>query len=57
MGIDDKTRNAAENAKGKTKEAAGKVSGNEDLEQEGRRDQATSDVKQAGEKITDAVKR
>lgn len=57
MGVEDKARNAAENSKGKAKEAAGRVSGDPDLEEEGRRDQAKADVKQAGEKVSDAVHR
>lgn len=54
MGLDDKIKNAAEDIKGKAKEAAGKVTDDERLEAEGRGDQAKSDVKQAGEKVKDA---
>ncbi len=57
MGIDDKARNAAESAKGKAKEAVGDATDNHDLENEGRADQSKADVKQAGEKLKDAVKR
>ena len=57
MGIDDKTRNAAESAKGKAKEAAGNVTGDRELKDEGRVEQAEADVKQAGEKLKDAAKR
>lgn len=57
MGIDDKARNAAESAKGKAKEAVGDATDNRDLENEGRADQSKADVKQAGEKLKDAVKR
>lgn len=56
MGTDDKLRNTGEDLKGKAKEAAGKVTDNEQLEAEGRGDQAQSDVKQAGEKVKDAFK-
>ena len=56
MGLDDKIRNAAEDLSGKTKEAAGKGTGDERLEAEGRTDQASSDLKQAGEKVKDVFK-
>ncbi|WP_034648135.1 CsbD family protein [Cellulomonas sp. HZM] len=54
MGLDDKIRNTAEEAKGKIKEAAGKATDDEKLEAEGKGDQAKADVKQAGEKVKDA---
>ena len=54
MGLDDKIKNAAEDAQGKVKEAAGHATDDKSLENEGRADQAKSDVKQAGEKIKDA---
>jgi uncharacterized protein YjbJ (UPF0337 family) len=54
MGADDKARNLAEDAAGKAKEAAGKVTDNERLEAEGKADQFSADVKQAGEKVKDA---
>ncbi len=57
MGMDDKARNAAESAKGKAKEAIGDATDNRDLENKGRAEQSEADVKQAGEKIKDAVKR
>lgn len=57
MGLGDKFENASESASGKAKEAAGKVTDNEKLEAEGRTDQASADVKKAGEKIKDAFKR
>ncbi|GAB3149301.1 hypothetical protein GCM10027058_11330 [Microbacterium neimengense] len=56
MGLDDKIKNAAEDLVGKAKEAAGKVTGNEKLEAEGKADQAKSDLKQAGENVKDAFK-
>lgn len=56
MGLDDKIGNAAQDLGGKAKEAAGKVSGDKDLEAEGKGDQMASDVKQAGEKVKDAFK-
>ncbi len=54
MGADDKAKNAAEKASGKVKEAAGRATGNEQLEAEGRVDQAKADLRQAGEKVKDA---
>ncbi|MFI2751981.1 CsbD family protein [Cellulomonas sp. P22] len=56
MGIDDKAKNAAQDAAGKIKEGAGKATDDEKLETEGRGDQIKADVKQAGEKIKDAFK-
>lgn len=56
MGLDDKISNAAEELQGKGKEAAGRASGDRDLEAEGRTDQTKADVKQAGEKIKDVFK-
>ncbi|GII97826.1 CsbD-like protein [Sediminihabitans luteus] len=56
MGLGDKISNAAEDAKGKLKEGTGKVTDNERLEAEGKADQASADVKQAGEKAKDAFK-
>lgn len=54
MGLDDKIKNTAEDLGGKAKEATGKVAGNENLEAEGKADQAKADLKQAGEKVKDA---
>jgi len=42
--------------RGKVKEATGKATDNESLEAEGKGDQAAANVKQAGEKVKDAVK-
>ena len=56
MGIDDKISNASEEAAGKVKEAGGKATDNEQLEAEGKGDQAKSDLKQAGEKVKDVFK-
>lgn len=56
MGLDDKIKNAAEDAKGKTKEAAGKATDNERLEAEGHMDQAKANAKKAGEDVKDAFK-
>lgn len=56
MGLDDKIRNAAEDLGGKAKEAAGRATNNESLEAEGHADQASADMKKAGENVKDAFK-
>ena len=53
MSASDKIENAAEDFAGKAKEAAGKATGDEQLEAEGHKDQAPGNIKQAGEKIKD----
>lgn len=57
MGLDDKVGNAAEKLGGKAKEAVGKGTDDERLEQQGKNDQTRADVKQAGEKVKDAFDR
>ncbi|MHA7209974.1 CsbD family protein [Arthrobacter sp. MDT1-65] len=57
MGLDDKIGNAAQKLGGQGKEAAGHVTGDENLKAEGQGDQAKSDLKQAGEKIKDVFKK
>ncbi len=52
----DKMKNKAEELSGKGKEAVGDATGDRDLQAEGRKDQASGNVKQAGEKIKDAFK-
>jgi uncharacterized protein YjbJ (UPF0337 family) len=52
----NKAEAKTEQAKGKIKETAGRAVGNEELEAEGRGDQAEGDLRQAGEKAKDAVK-
>ncbi len=56
MSTADKARNHAEIAKGDVKEAAGKATGDVDLEAEGRAEQVSGNIKQAGEKLKDAVR-
>ena len=56
MGQGDKIGNAGEDAAGTVKQATGKATGNESLEAEGKGDQVSANVKQAGEKIKDAVR-
>lgn len=52
----DKAKNKLEDLGGQGKEAAGKASGDKDLQAEGQADQASGNVKQAGEKVKDAFK-
>ncbi|BCY07688.1 CsbD family protein [Actinoplanes sp. L3-i22] len=56
MAFDDKVDNKAEEVGGKVKEGVGKATDDEQLEAEGKADQASSHVKQAGEKIKDIFK-
>ena len=55
MGFADKISNKAEDLTGKGKEAAGKATGDEQLEAEGKGDQAKASVKDGIEKVKDAV--
>jgi uncharacterized protein YjbJ (UPF0337 family) len=52
----DKAKNTIEDLGGKAKEAVGKVTGDKSTENEGKGDQAKSDLKDAGEKVKDAFK-
>lgn len=56
MGLDDKIEHNTQDAKGKLKEGAGKATGSEKLEAEGKVDQTKADVKRAGENAKDAFK-
>ena len=55
MGTQDKASNKLEDVKGKVKEAVGKATGDEDLENEGKSDQVKASVKDVGEKVKDAA--
>ncbi|MEV5412310.1 CsbD family protein [Thermopolyspora sp. NPDC052614] len=57
MGADDKMRNKAEEIGGKAKEGLGQVTGDEEMQAEGKTDQTEGKVKQSGEKIKDAAKK
>ena len=57
MATADKAKNIGQRAKGKVKEAAGEVTGNEHLRAEGKADQRKGNLKQAGEKVKDAFKK
>jgi len=56
MGKKDKAKNLAQKAKGKMKETTGKATGDSQLEAEGNVDQAKGSLKQAGEKVKDALR-
>ena len=52
----DKAKNKIEELSGQVKEAAGKATGDRDLQAEGQADQASANLKQAGEKVKDVFK-
>ena len=56
MAFDDKVDNKAEEVGGKVKEGVGRATDDENLEAEGKADQAGANLKQAGEKIKDVFK-
>lgn len=56
MSAMDKLNNKAEELKGQAKEHVGGATGNEDMQAEGKADQASGNLKQAGEKIRDIFK-
>ena len=55
MGFMDKLRNKGQAAKGDAKHAAGKAAGNQQLQTEGKTESAKGNLKQAGEKVKDAL--
>jgi uncharacterized protein YjbJ (UPF0337 family) len=54
--VSDKIGNKAEEIKGKIKEGVGDATDNEQWQAEGKVDQAKGNLKQAGEKVKDAIK-
>jgi uncharacterized protein YjbJ (UPF0337 family) len=52
----DKLKNKAEELQGQGKEAVGDATDNRDLQAEGKADQASGSLKQAGEKVKDVFK-
>jgi uncharacterized protein YjbJ (UPF0337 family) len=52
----DKIKNKAEELSGQGKEHVGRATGDEQLEAEGHADQASGNLKQAGEKVKDVFK-
>jgi uncharacterized protein YjbJ (UPF0337 family) len=57
MGLRDKAKNAAQDAAGKGKEAAGKATDDKELKDEGKTDQGKSSLKKAGENVKDAFRK
>jgi uncharacterized protein YjbJ (UPF0337 family) len=54
MSTADKASHKIEDLKGRAKETTGRVTGNPDLETEGKTDQVKAAVKDVGEKVKDA---
>jgi len=57
MGLGKKAKNKAKVIKGNTKKHAGKATGNKRLKTEGKADEVTGNLKNAGEKVKDAFRR
>ena len=57
MAADGKPDHKSEELKGRAKEAVGKATDDEELENQGKGDQAKSNLKQAGDKLKDAFKK
>jgi uncharacterized protein YjbJ (UPF0337 family) len=55
VGTKDRASNRAQDAKGRVKEAAGSVTGNRDLKNKGKTDQAKAGMKNSGEDLKDAA--
>lgn len=53
----DKAKNAAQKVSGKAKQAAGRATGNQRMEDEGRVDQTKAGAKQRGEKAKDVFRK
>ena len=56
MGSDDKTQNKVDEIKGDAKERIGGATGDDEMRREGERDQSKANLKQAGEKVKDALR-
>ncbi len=56
MSFIDKAKDKAQELLGEGKEKTGEVTGNERLQAEGQKDQASGNLKQAGENVKDAFK-
>jgi uncharacterized protein YjbJ (UPF0337 family) len=52
----DKAKNKAEELQGQGKESLGRATGDQDMEAEGKADQASGNLKQAGEKVKDVFR-
>jgi uncharacterized protein YjbJ (UPF0337 family) len=56
MGIVDKAKDKAQTAKGDVKEKTGRATNDRSLQAKGKGDKVSGNLKQAGEKVKDAVK-
>ncbi|GAA3857214.1 CsbD family protein [Saccharothrix violaceirubra] len=56
MGAEDKIRNMAEELKGRAKEGFGRTTGDRRTEAEGRGERTKASLKQAAEKVKDALR-
>ena len=54
MGNKDRASNRAQDAKGRLKEAVGRITGDRDLKNKGKSDQAVAGLKNVGEDVKDA---
>jgi uncharacterized protein YjbJ (UPF0337 family) len=57
MGAEDEMRNKGEELRGKAKETAGRATGNEQWQAEGKAEQIKSNLRQAAEKFVAAFRR
>ena len=57
MSASDKIQNAAEDLKGKAKEALGNITNEDSKVAEGKADQASASAKKAGENVKDVFKK
>ncbi len=55
MSTKGKASNTVQDVKGRLKEAAGRLTGNRDLKNKGRADEAKAGMKNAGESVKDAA--
>jgi len=55
MGFDDKTSNKVDDLGGKAKEGLGKVTGDDELESEGKTDQAKSSLKEGAREVKEGL--
>jgi uncharacterized protein YjbJ (UPF0337 family) len=57
MSTVDKAKDKAQEAKGHVKDATGRATNDKSLEAEGKADKVAGNLKQAGEKVKDALKK
>lgn len=55
MGLDDKIRHQAQEAKGKAEQGIGHATENDRLEAEGKKDEAVGELKQEGDRLKDKL--